>query len=72
MRNRACRSETFRRNRRAEGMRNMEIWLQCDEIEAIDRLKVHLNLTSRSQAMSYLIATLCAPINAQIADLSTK
>jgi len=72
MRNRACRSKTFRRNRRAEGMRNMEIWLLLDEIEAIDRLKVHLNLTSRSQAMSYLIAALCVPINAHTADIQTK
>jgi hypothetical protein len=72
MRDGACRSETFRRNRRAEGMRNIEIWLLHDEIAAIDRLKAHLNLASRSHAMSYLVGTLCVPMNAHAAALQAK
>jgi len=50
----------------------MEIWLPQDEVEAIDRLKTHLDLTSRSQAMSYLISTLCIPGDARPPDTVNK
>lgn len=64
--------ETFRRNRRAEGMRPMEIWLAHEEIEAIDSLKRRLNLNSRSEAMKHLVSTLCVPRNPHATEAVAK
>lgn len=52
------RQGAFRERQRREGLRNMEIWLNEREIAAVDKVKSHLGLTSRSDALRYILGGL--------------
>jgi hypothetical protein len=67
-----CRSETFRRNQRSAGLRDMVIRLSRAEVHASDRLQAHLDLASGRQAMWCLISALRVPGTAMPPDAADK
>lgn len=58
MRTASDRQQSFRQRQRSDGLRNMEFWLNDKEVEAVDRVKSHLGLTSRSEALRYILGGL--------------
>lgn len=65
MPNTSDRQATFRRRQRLEGLRNMEFWLNEREIAAVDSVKSHLGLTSRSDALRHILGGLTVTSNAR-------
>ena len=55
-RDRSADAARVRARRRAEGLTSIEAVLHRDEIAALDRMKAHLGLASRSEVLRVLLA----------------